>query len=152
MNTHDNDVRVDFTVRVPAGVRFIGKTVNGAVAATSLASDVEARTVNGGIHISTTGLANAETVNGSIVAALGRARWSDVLEFRTVNGGITLDLPATLSAEVRANTVNGDIVTDFPLTVTGRVGPRHLRGTIGTGGRELALTTVNGTIRLRKTG
>jgi hypothetical protein len=152
MNTHDNDVRVDFTVRVPAGVRFIGKTVNGAIDATSLASDVEARTVNGSIHISTTGLANAETVNGSIVAALGRASWSDVLEFRTVNGGITLDLPASLSTEVRANTVNGDIVTDFPLTVTGRLGPRHLRGTIGTGGRELALSTVNGTIRLRKTG
>jgi hypothetical protein len=152
MNTHDNDVQVDFTVRVPAGVRFIGKTVNGNVTAANLASDVEARTVNGGIRISTSGLANAETVNGSIVAALGRASWSDAIEFRTVNGGITVDLPATVSAEVRASTVNGDIETDFPLTVTGHLGPRHLRGTIGTGGRELALSTVNGTIRLRKTG
>ncbi|PYP12477.1 MAG: hypothetical protein DMD56_04060 [Gemmatimonadetes bacterium] len=33
MNVHDNDVTVDFTVRVPAGVRFVGKTVNGEVAA-----------------------------------------------------------------------------------------------------------------------
>ena len=28
MNTDNNDVQVDFTVRVPQGVRFIGRTVN----------------------------------------------------------------------------------------------------------------------------
>src|SRR6266700_1632529 len=72
MNVRDNDVTVDFTVRVPAGVRFLGKTVNG------------------------------------------------------------------------------DVETDFPLMVTGRLGPRSLRGTIGSGGRRLALETVNGSIRLRK--
>lgn len=112
---------------------------------------VAANTVNGSIRISTSGYAEAETVNGSIVASLGRATWSDGIEFRTVNGGITLDLPATLSTEVRAETVNGDILTDFPLTVTGRLGPRRISGTIGTGGRQLALATVNGSIRLRKT-
>src|SRR5437773_3258747 len=33
MSTNDNDVAVDFTVRVPAGVRFVGRTVNGSVEA-----------------------------------------------------------------------------------------------------------------------
>ncbi len=129
MNVRDNDVTVDFTVRVPAGVRFLGKTVNGDVTAAALSGDVEANTVNGSIRISTTGSAEAQTVNGEIVASLGRATWSDALEFRTVNG---------------------DIQTDFPLMVTGRLGPRSLRGTIGSGGRRLALETVNGSIRLRK--
>lgn len=150
MNTRDNDVRVDFTVHVPGGVRFVGKTVNGGVEAANLASDVAATTVNGSIRISTSGYAEAETVNGSIVASMGRATWSDALDFRTVNGGITLELPANLSAEVRAKTVNGDIVTDFPLLVTGRLGPRSLNGTIGNGGRRLDLSTVNGSIKLRK--
>jgi hypothetical protein len=150
MSTHDNDVVVDFTVRVPAGVRFVGKTVNGAVEAANLAGDVDANTVNGSIRISTSGYAEARTVNGSITASLGRSNWSDAIEFSTVNGGITLDLPPTLSTEIRASTVNGDIETDFPLTVTGRLGPRHVHGTIGSGGRQLALTTVNGSIRLRK--
>src|SRR5256714_3930122 len=36
MNTHDNDVVVDFTVRVPAGVRFVGRTVNGGAGAPQL--------------------------------------------------------------------------------------------------------------------
>jgi DUF4097 and DUF4098 domain-containing protein YvlB len=67
-----------------------------------------------------------------------------------VNGGITIDLPANVSTDVRASTVNGGIVTDFPLTVIGRLGPRRLNGTIGSGGRRLELSTVNGTIRLRK--
>ena len=150
MNTQDNDVVVDFTVRVPAGVRFVGRTVNGAVDAANLGGDVEANTVNGSIHVSTSGYAQASTVNGSITASLGRAGWSDVLEFHTVNGAITLDLPANVSTEVRASTVNGDIETDFPLMVTGRLGPRRVTGTIGSGGRRLALETVNGSIRLRK--
>lgn len=151
-HTHvrNNDVQVDFTVSVPAGVRFSGHTVNGEVDAANLASDVEAHSVNGSIQISTSGYAEATTVNGSIVAALGRSNWSNDLRFSTVNGGITLELPANLSTEVRASTVNGDIVTDFPLLVTGRFGPRHVTGTIGSGGRALSLETVNGAIRLRK--
>jgi DUF4097 and DUF4098 domain-containing protein YvlB len=150
MNVRDNDVRVDFTVRVPAGVRFRGTTVNGGVEAANLSSDVDATTVNGSIRIATSGYAEARTVNGSIVASIGRATWSDALDFATVNGSITLDLPANLSTDVRASTVNGEIVTDFPLTVTGRLGPRRLNGTIGSGGRRLDLATVNGSIRLRK--
>lgn len=150
MNVRDNDVRVDFTVRVPDGVRFRGTTVNGKVDAANLSSDVDATTVNGSIRISTAAYAEARTVNGSIVASMGKATWSDALDFATVNGGITLDLPANLSTEVKATTVNGDIETDFPLTITGRFGHRRLNGTIGSGGRRLELSTVNGTIKLRK--
>src|SRR5204863_2098886 len=73
MSVRDNDVTVDFTVRVPAGVRFVGRTVNGDVGAADLTGDVEANTVNGSIRISTAGYAEAQTVNGEIVASLGRA-------------------------------------------------------------------------------
>src|SRR5437773_6383823 len=134
MNVRDNDVTVDFTVRVPAGVRFLGKTVNGDVAAADLSGDVEANTVNGSIRISTAGYAEAQTVNGEIVASLGRATWSDALEFRTVNGGITLDLPAGLSTEVRAKTVNGDIQTDFPSLSRGGSAPPACAARSGAGG------------------
>ncbi|HSD33328.1 MAG TPA: DUF4097 family beta strand repeat-containing protein, partial [Gemmatimonadales bacterium] len=88
--------------------------------------------------------------NGSIRATMGRADWASQAEFTTVNGGITLTMPGNLSAEVSAETVNGDLETDFPLTVTGKFGPRRMRGTIGSGGRYLKLSTVNGSIRLRK--
>ena len=100
MNGENNDVRVRFTVRVPRGVRFAGRTVNGAVLAESLDSDVLARTVNGDIELSTRGLAEASTVNGSIEASLGRSDWPAGLEFSTVNGRIALRLPADVGAEV----------------------------------------------------
>jgi DUF4097 and DUF4098 domain-containing protein YvlB len=106
--------------------------------------------VNGSVKVSTTGLAEASTVNGSIYAEMGRANWNNDLEFSTVNGAITLILPSKLDTEVRANTVNGEIELDYPLTITGRVSPRRLRGTIGAGGRGLTLSTVNGEIRLKK--
>jgi hypothetical protein len=149
-NVQNNDTSVNFTVRVPAGVRFTGKTVNGRVEAENLSADVEARTVNGGINVSTTGLARAGTVNGSIRVVMGRADWAEELEFKTVNGGIDLSVPASLSAQVEAKTLNGDISTDFPMTVTGTFSKRRLTGTVGSGGRDLRLETVNGSVQLRR--
>ena len=107
-------------------------------------------TVNGSVTFSTTGYAEATTVNGSIRGALGSSDWPDTLDFETVNGSITLDLPEGLSTTVEASTVNGSISTDFPLTVQGRFSRRRLTGTIGNGGRRLQLETVNGGISLRK--
>ena len=149
-STEDNDVTVDFEVRIPAGVAFGGQTVNGEMSATGLKADVKASTVNGSVRVTTTGLAEASTVNGSVYVEMGRADWTDELEFSTVNGGVTLVLPAQLNTEIRASTVNGDLVTDYPMTITGRFGQRRMRGTIGSGGRSLSLSTVNGEIKLRK--
>src|SRR5688572_477512 len=149
-NTQNNDVKVDFVVRVPRGTNFAGRSVNGAVTATGLSGDVKAHTVNGDVRVTTSGLAEATTVNGTINASIGRANWDDVLAFETVNGAIILELPEQFDAEVHASTVNGSISTDYPLTVRGRFGPKRLSGTIGRGGRELMLDTVNGSIELRK--
>jgi hypothetical protein len=149
-STENNDVKVDFEVQVPAGIEFVGQTVNGEMSAEGLKADVKASSVNGSVRVTTTGLAEASTVNGSVYVEMGRANWTDELDFSTVNGGITLVMPARLDTDVRASTVNGDIDSDYPLTVTGKFGPRRVRGTIGAGGRTLNLNTVNGEIRLKK--
>lgn len=150
MNVQNNDVTVRFTVRVPAGVTFVGQTVNGDVEALRLNGDVALKTVNGSVTFSTTGGGRASTVNGSIRGEMGRADWTDTLAMSTVNGSITLRLPASLDTELRASTVNGDISLDFPLAVQGRVTRRRLEGTIGGGGRTLALDSVNGSITLKR--
>ena len=150
MNVKNSDVSVDFSVRVPAGVRFIGRTVNGQVEAAALNGDVEAHTVNGNVHVATSGYAKGETVNGSITASLGSFEWTQPVEFETVNGSITLDLPSAASTRFEAETVNGNISTDFSLTVQGKLNRHHISGTIGSGGRELLLKTVNGSIELRR--
>lgn len=145
-----NDVQVQFLVRVPAGVRFDGNTVNGDLIAERLRSDVRAATVNGSVDVRTTGFAEARTVNGNLNLYLGTSTLSEDVEFETVNGSIVVEMPEGLDADFRANTVNGSIDSDFPITVTGRINRRSIRGQIGDGGPELRLSTVNGSIRLRR--
>jgi hypothetical protein len=149
MQTHNNDVVVDFEVLVPAGVGFTARTVNGSVEAESLAGPIVAHTVNGHIEVSTTRQAEASTVNGSITARLG-ATGSSGLDFSTVNGSITLDMPGNVDADLRAATVNGRIESDFPIMVKGSISRHRIEGTLGKGGARLQLETVNGSIHLRK--
>jgi hypothetical protein len=150
METKNNDTNVNFEVRVPYGVEFIGRTVNGEIDGRGLQGTAEGHTVNGSVTLTTTGVAFATTVNGGITVTMGRADWPREAVFKTVNGGITLTVPSVLSADLRASTLNGSIQTDFPVAVTGSVSPQRLRGRIGNGGYELDLSTVNGSIRLIK--
>lgn len=146
----DNDVSVAFEVRLPAAVVFRGTVVNGPIEASDLASEVHLTTVNGGVDVSTSGFAEATSVNGDVTVRMGRSDWDGSAEYSSVNGNVTVTLPAGTNADVRASTVNGDIETDFPLTVSGRFGPRSLRGTIGSGGRTLSLSTVNGSVGIKR--
>lgn len=149
-SSRNNDVNVDFVVRVPSDVQFAGHTVNGGIEATALGSAVRANTVNGGVTIVDSRVAEARTVNGSLTLRLSRAPLDEVTELHTVNGRITLELPANVDADLHASTVNGSIESDFPVTVTGKFGPKNMRGTLGSGGPDLRLSTVNGGIQLRR--
>lgn len=147
----DNDVSVEFTVTLPAGVNVGMSSVNGDVDVQGATAEVRASTVNGEVRaVSNGGPVTASTVNGSIDARMGALPGDGDLRFSTVNGSIEVELPRQLDADVEMRTVNGGFRTDFPMTLSGRVSPRHLRATIGKGGRELRLTTVNGSIELRK--
>ena len=151
MSVKSNDVNVEFVVKVPARVRLYARTVNGAVDASGLSADADAETVNGSVKIQTSGVARAQTVNGSVQVSMGRADWSSDLEIKTVNGSIRVTLPATAGTTVDAETVNGRIVSDFQIS-DGTTTRRRLKGTIGGGGRAMALETVNGSIHIGQQG
>ena len=145
----DNDVSVEFTVRVPAHAKIDANTVNGDLTIRDVGGDVRANTVNGDIDArSTAGRVWANTVNGSITVA-GIIDGGGV-EYGTVNGSITIELPANANARVDLSTVNGRIATEFPITFDGTIDPRRIRAEIGDGGGTLRARTVNGSIRLRK--
>ena len=143
-----DDVRVDFTVRLPAGVDVELGTVNGAIEAEGLQNRVTASTVNGAVRIETAGEAEARTVNGSITAR-ATPRTGD-LAFRTVNGSVRLELPAAASARVSAHTLNGSIRSDFPVRIHGGWIGHNMNGTLGAGAADLEIHTVNGSILLRR--
>lgn len=146
----DFEVTMSYEVRVPAGVQFEGTTVNGGVEVRGLQTPATVTTVNGSIEFDGVGAHRLTTVNGAINATFRRADWSGTTALETVNGAITLTLPANADMDIRGSMVNGRVNSDFPVTMRGRWGPKQFNGTIGNGGRSLALETVNGAITLRK--
>ncbi|MBW3570447.1 MAG: DUF4097 domain-containing protein [Gemmatimonadetes bacterium] len=155
---NDVDATVDFTVRVPAGVRFAARTVAGDVEATGLRSAVDVATVSGNVRVSTTGTARASTVSGWVEATFGETDGED-MEFASVNGDVVLRLAEGVGAQVSARTVSGEIRSDFDLR-RGREDRENGRfhigvggeatGTIGRGGPRLRVNTVSGDIRLER--
>jgi DUF4097 and DUF4098 domain-containing protein YvlB len=148
-SVHDNDVEVTFSVSVPAGVDFHGKMVTGDIVADSLESDAFVSTVTGDISVSTSGLAIAATVTGSVFASIGQTNWDRDLAFCTVTGSVTVEIPPDTNADVYVSTVTGSVHSDFPLSQNWA---GVWRGTLGSGGRNLTAATVTGSVRLRRGG
>ena len=163
------DVRVRFTVRVPAGVHVRAgtvngemivrnvtadvraSTVNGAVEVENAGGEVTASTVNGGVEVTTrNGPVNASTVNGDIDVRMNAIARDGSMRFNTVNGTINVTMPESVNADIEMETMHGSISSDYPVQLSGRFGPRQARGTIGRGGRRIELETLNGSVHLRK--
>ena len=150
----NNDVKVEFVVRVPKGVRVMVATVNGDVDVSGATAEVKANTVNGAIEATSDGgPVTASTVNGDVRVRMGRLGGTEALSYSTVNGSMTIEMPAgDLDADLEMQTVNGRLSADYPITMQGRISSRHLRGTIGKGGRSLRFQTVNGNVDIRRRG
>jgi len=147
---NSNDTSVEFTIRLPAGVKVQATSVNGNVGVDGATAEVYANTTNGSIEVrSSGGPVRARTTNGDITVRSG-SLGDERLEYSTTNGSITLELPSAANADVDMRTVNGTLSSEFPLTLQGEIDRRHLRATLGKGGPSLRVTTVNGNIRLRK--
>ncbi len=152
-SAHRNDVAVTFTVHLPRRVRVGATTVNGGVRVRGASAPVVAATVSGDVDAETAdGPVSAVSVNGSVRARMRAFADTGDVSLFTVNGTATAELPARLDADVEATTVNGSINTDYPLTVTGKYMSHQLRGTVGNGGRRVHITTVNGSINVKKAG
>lgn len=149
-NWHGHRAKINFTVQVPAGVKFNAHTTNGGINARDLSSVVEAATTNGNVEVSTSEWASAHTTNGGVRVSMGKAQWSGELSLHTTNGSVNVTLPASAEFEFHGATTNGGIHTDFPITVEGNLSSKNLSGKIGAGGRELSVHTTNGGIELHK--
>ena len=172
VRVHGEAARVDFTVRVPAGVRVSMATVTGDVYAAGLHSPVRAASVSGSVHVSSDGPVQATSVSGDVEATMGRTA-GESLRFSSVSGNVTLRVPASTDAEFSARTLSGSIESDFPLELGSSDRSRgrdhdeddddggmrvHVRigqqahGRLGRGGTQLRVNTVSGDISLVRIG
>jgi hypothetical protein len=158
VDTHDHgcecdhndrhDGAVDFEVRVPAGVHLVARAVHGGIDVDGVSGPIDLHTVDGGIAIRSATSARARTVNGSVTASFSKPDLDSDCELETVNGPVQVTLPAAANAELVASTLNGEIKVGFPFN--GATDRRSTHGSIGHGGRELRLRTINGTIEVSR--
>lgn len=147
-----DDLSVDFTVLIPKGAKINASSVNGGVDVTGAAADVEVSAVNGAIRVETGGgPLRVSSVNGGVHVRVTSESAATDMDFSTVNGSVYAELPANFGADVRMTTVNGTLNSDYAMTVQGRIDPHNLSAHVGApGGPRITLSTVNGSIDLRK--
>ena len=142
-----NNLQVQYTVRVPAGVQLHIATVNGGLEITGVRGKVHAEATNGGIRArDITGPIDASTTNGGVDVDLSKV--TDNLKLETVNGGIKLSLPSDARASVLAQIVNGGIDVNGLTIDTQTSSKRKLEGKMNGGGRNIDLQGVIGGIKI----
>ncbi len=145
-----------YEIFVPARIDLSMETVNGGINVDGVSGALKMRTVNGGIHLAgVAGRIDGRTVNGGVHVELSGAKWEgEGLDVETVNGGVTLALPDSYSATIRANTVHGGVDSDFPGAKITKgqwgAGPNTLELSLGSGGAPIKLETVNGGVHVQR--
>ena len=131
--------------------RVSASTGNGEVRVESAEGDVDVTSGNGDIFVTTTkGPVSANTGNGSIDVTMRSLSGTESMDFNTGNGTITVAFPANLSARVQANGAFRDFESDFPIEMGSGWASNRVRGTIGSGARDIHFSTGNGRIRIKK--
>lgn len=153
---HDDDqpkqqrhMKVEYTLTVPrSAVISEVDLVNGNLMIDGVEGGVEAETVNGDMVVRNgAGDFSLATVNGGIELYTDRLAIGDDVEMESVNGALDLYLAGSVSADIRAESVNGRLSNDFNIEVRkGKYVGSSFRGSVGGGGSEIDLETVNGKV------
>ena len=149
-HTNNNPATVTYVLHVPHQARLDHMDlVNGSLTVSQVSGEINGELVNGKTDIrDLAGRLNISAVNGTITANYKSLDNVKEIRLKSVNGSINLGLPASPNAEVSVSTVNGGITTDYPLQVKGKFMGHHLDGTLGSGGTQIEISNVNGSVRI----
>jgi DUF4097 and DUF4098 domain-containing protein YvlB len=149
----NTDVR--YELKIPLSVDNLQvETVNGGIRISDVTGDsIRVETTNGTIDLTNIlGALNAETTNGNVNVVM--SSWKDErLSLSTTNGNISLQLKGEdINAELDAKADHGAVSVDdsFGVNVERQMMSQRARGTIGKGGEQIGLKTVNGSIRVSR--
>lgn len=155
-NSHDHDqprerrhMKVEYTLTVPrTAVISEVDLVNGNLMIDGVEGGVEADTVNGNMVVRNgAGDYSLETVNGGIELYADRLAIGDDVDMESVNGSLDLYLAGSAGADISAESLNGGLSNDFGIEVRkGKYVGSSFQGSVGGGGSNVDLETVNGKI------
>jgi DUF4097 and DUF4098 domain-containing protein YvlB len=110
--------------------------------AESVDGSLRMETSGGNIEIrGSTGKVNASTSGGNIRASL---KDNQGIDLSTSGGNISVELPKTISADVRAEASGGDVSCD--IEYSGKIKDGSMKGKINGGGNLIRLETSGGDI------
>jgi DUF4097 and DUF4098 domain-containing protein YvlB len=144
------NVAVEYHVHVPYRVWLADvETVNGSVRVSGVRGAGDLHTVNGDVRVvNSSGRFSGHTTNGDVHFELKQLPEGAPMEVSTVNGSVLLELPAGAAASLHVQNLNGGFVSEFPIRSKTSEGSQVFRGMLGSGGSELYLSAMNGSIRL----
>ncbi len=166
IGTGPRSMNASVSLLVPQNTSLKLKTMTGRVDVEGVSGEIEANSMNGGVSITNVqGAVVAHSLNGRVTVSLNRVTGNKAMSFSTMNGDIDVTIPPDTKANLRLKNDHGEVWTDFdmklestPKVEQGKSNDgryrvkfeRTVTGTINGGGPDMAFTTMNGQIRIRK--
>ena len=133
----------------------MGGKQNGALSISDVRGQIHFDVNNGAVRLKrVAGEVTGGTVNGAIQVELAGNAWDGrQMDLSTQNGSVSVTMPPSYSAHIKAETNMGGIQSDFPTAPlaneeNGR--PRRLDFNVGGGGPLIHVTTGNGSVRFKR--
>lgn len=165
-----NDTRIDYEVRVPAGVNFVGQTVTEEVVLTGLRAGAEGYSVAGDVLVSDVRgpVIDAASISGDIifeqvdaaqvyagtlsgdVRFTGTVRQRGDYSFLSHTGELTVDLPVRSGVSLSVIAPRRGLHSSVELAPLSATTRRRFTGRQGNGSARMSLTTLNGEVVIRR--
>lgn len=170
------DASVRFEVQVPRSARYdfnkistasgninmaslsgdmVVHTASGDVTITDVSGKISAATASGEMRVkNVTGIVTARSASGNVDVQIARLEGAGNMEFASASGDVRVSAPSDLDGNVEMSTASGELRTDFPIQVESKdYGPgARARGRLGSGSRNLRLSSASGNVSLLRTG
>jgi len=144
-------VRHRVVLKLPRRIELLVSSINGRVRVGEIDGSLKLRSINGGAQVArATRHAEISSINGGVTVTLARLDEQGV-RISSINGGIDLRFADELNADVDVSHYNGGVNVDLPnVTVQSRSNKSSFRARIGAGGIPIAISNVNGGVRLTR--
>lgn len=154
-----NSTEIDYNIIMPRTARATVTTDSGSIKINQLHNAISAQTDDGSINITDiTHKTYARSGNGSIIAKVQSLPADGQLVLETENGDITTQLPEKTQGNLTAQAMHGKVTSELPVLVSPKLTQlnqefwdqmkKDIRGTLGKGGAEIKLVTMDGNIKI----
>lgn len=164
-----NDTRIDFEVRVPAQVNFVGQTVTEGVTLNGLRGNAEGYSISGNVSVTDVkgGLVDAASISGDItfdrvdaaqvhagtlsgdVSFQGAVHRNGDYSFLSYTGELRVTVPRESGVTFSVVSPRDGLHSSVVLSPASTSSSKRFSGRQGNGSARMSLTTLNGEVVIR---